>query len=71
MAEPTPGTPKRKRAPRRNYQRELDELQMYCKAHIEILEGMKETSAENFFTAGQLRAFQAVLVKLERKSNGA
>ncbi len=63
MAEPT--TPKRVRRPRRNFERELRELEAYCKAHLEVLSERSGPEREDGYLKGKAVAFQQVIVKME------
>ena len=65
MAEQTvlPGTEKkRKRAPRRNFQKEILELETYCRLSIGILREGPEPMSE--YGKGQILAFEKVLSRI-------
>lgn len=57
-------TPERKRRVRRNYERELFDLQRYAQVSVEVITAL---AIDNDFMKGQLAALNAVLKRLEGK----
>ena len=56
---------KKPRAKRRNFERELTDLQRYCEISIEVLQSIANPSNE--YMDGQIAALRAVLQRLEAK----
>ena len=55
---------KRVRKPRRNFEKELAALKLYCEVNIELLKDLKKDIESRFTADGQITAFERVLAKI-------
>ena len=55
---------KRVRAKRRNFEKELAGLKLYCEVNIELLKDLKKDIESRFTADGQIVAFERVLAKI-------
>ena len=65
MADVQQSITKRKRAPRRDFKKEIRELETYCRLSVDILTEGSDPLSE--FNKGQVAAFEKVLGKVEQK----